>query len=39
MDRKPSYLDFDKTIYAWKPDIDYRAHPEEYRVGKVSRVF
>jgi Domain of unknown function (DUF4385) len=32
--RKPSYLDFDKSHYAWKPDIDYRKHPEEYRVGK-----
>ena len=34
MDRKPSYLDFDKCSYAWKPDVDYRAHPEAYRVGK-----
>ena len=31
---KPSYLEFDKTKYAWKPDVDYRAHPELYRVGK-----
>lgn len=31
---KPSYLDFDKSAYAWKPDIDYRAQSEEYRVGK-----
>ena len=22
-DRKPSYLTFDKSAYAWKPDIDY----------------
>lgn len=30
----PSYLDFDKDNYLWKPDIDYRRHPERYRVGK-----
>ena len=32
--RKPSYLHFDQATYPWKPDIDYRAHPELYRVGK-----
>ena len=32
--RKPSYLNFDKDSYAWRPDIDYRLHPELYRVGK-----
>lgn len=32
--RKPSYLDFDISTYAWKPDVDYRQHPELYRVGK-----
>jgi hypothetical protein len=31
---KPSYLNFDKASYTWKPDIDYRAEPEKYRVGK-----
>src|SRR6188768_1283512 len=31
---EPSYLDFDKSQYPWRPDVDYRAHPEEYRVGK-----
>lgn len=30
----PSYLDFDHKNYGWKKDIDYRAHPEAYRVGK-----
>ncbi|RYE06046.1 MAG: DUF4385 domain-containing protein [Rickettsiaceae bacterium] len=30
----PSYLNFDKTKYKWKNDIDYRQHPEEYKVGK-----
>lgn len=34
MSDKPSYLNFDKPSYAWKPDIDYRQHPELYRVGK-----
>jgi len=32
--KKPSYLNFDHDAYAWKPDIDYREHPELYRVGK-----
>lgn len=32
--RKPSYLDFDKDSYPWKPNVDYRKHPEKYRVGK-----
>jgi hypothetical protein len=31
---KPSYLDFDKSKYHWRPDIDYREQPEKYRVGK-----
>ncbi|WP_025144908.1 DUF4385 domain-containing protein [Pedobacter jeongneungensis] len=31
---KPSYLNFDKGSYAWRPDINYREHPEMYRVGK-----
>lgn len=31
---KPSYLNFDHSKYLWKPDIDYRKHPELYRVGK-----
>lgn len=34
MGDKPSYLNFDKPAYAWKPDIDYRQHPELYSVGK-----
>ncbi|HEY9679396.1 MAG TPA: DUF4385 domain-containing protein [Drouetiella sp.] len=32
--RKPSYLNFDSSSYAWKPGVDYRKHPEQYRVGK-----
>lgn len=31
---KPSYLNFEISKYAWKADIDYRAQPEAYRVGK-----
>ena len=31
---KPSYLNFDGSTYAWRPDVDYREHPELYRVGK-----
>jgi hypothetical protein len=34
MHRQPSYLNFDTSKYTWKPDINYRAHPEQYRVGK-----
>lgn len=34
MNRKPSYLNFDLKSYPWKPDVDYRKHPEEYKVGK-----
>lgn len=30
----PSYLNFDKSSYGWRPDIDYRERPELYRVGK-----
>ena len=31
---KPSYLNFKKSSYAWKADIDYRKEPEKYKVGK-----
>jgi len=31
---QPSYLDFNIKTYPWKPDIDYRKHPEKYMVGK-----
>jgi hypothetical protein len=34
MQQKPSYLDFDHKDYNWKKGIDYRAHPEQYKVGK-----
>lgn len=32
--RKPSYIDFDKKRYAWRPDVDYKKNPEKYKVGK-----
>ncbi|KQT18165.1 cytoplasmic protein [Chryseobacterium sp. Leaf404] len=32
--QKPSYLHFNSKEYAWKPDTDYRKHPELYKVGK-----
>lgn len=31
---KPSYLNFNIGTYPWKPDINYRLHPELYKVGK-----
>jgi hypothetical protein len=31
---KPSHLGFDHATYPWKAGVDYRAHPELYRVGK-----
>ena len=34
MNDKPSYLNFNKPAYPWKPDIDYRERPWDYRVGK-----
>ena len=34
MPSKPTYLNFDVSTYAWKPDVDYRANPQLYRVGK-----
>jgi len=32
--RLPSYLDFDHESYGWKSNIDYRKHPELYRIGR-----
>ena len=32
--RTPSYLNFEKHSYPWKPGIGYRQEPEKYRVGK-----
>lgn len=32
--RNPSDLNFDRSQYGWRPGVDYREHPELYRVGK-----
>jgi hypothetical protein len=32
--RRPSYLDFDKSAYSWKAGVDYRKNPNLYRVGR-----
>jgi hypothetical protein len=31
---QPTYLNFDHSRSHWRPDVDYRANPELYRVGK-----
>ncbi len=31
---RPRDRDFDRSAYRWRPDVDYQAHPEQYRVGK-----
>jgi Domain of unknown function (DUF4385) len=31
---KPSYLNFNKAAYPWKPGINYRSRPKRYCVGK-----
>ncbi|MCP5378665.1 MAG: DUF4385 domain-containing protein [Rickettsiaceae bacterium] len=31
---RPSYINFNKTTYYWKRDVDYRKDPYLYRVGK-----
>lgn len=34
MSDTPSYLNFNKAVYAWHQEIDYRNEPEKYYVGK-----
>src|SRR4051794_4665075 len=34
MPKLPTYKNFNKASYRWKSTIDYRQHPEEYRVGR-----
>ena len=31
---KPSYIEFDKTDFNCRPDVDYSAQPEAYRSGR-----
>ena len=33
-DKLPTYVTFNKANYPWKATIDYRLHPEAYRVGR-----
>ncbi len=32
--QRPRRLGFDAAAYPWKPEIDYRRHPEAYQVGR-----
>ncbi|RBQ11299.1 DUF4385 domain-containing protein [Pedobacter miscanthi] len=34
LSRRPSYLDFDLKGYPWRKEVDYKQHPDLYRVGK-----
>ena len=34
---KPSYLNFDKASYAWRPNVDYRANPEPTASARANR--
>ena len=34
INKRPSYLDFDRAKYFWKSNINYRQYPTKYRVGK-----
>ena len=31
---KPTYVGFKKEEYHWKPDVDYKQNPLEYRIGR-----
>ena len=31
---KPTYVGFEQDKYHWKPDVDYRDNPLEYRIGR-----
>ncbi len=31
---RPRRLRFDADTYPWKPDVDYRRHPDAYKVGR-----
>ena len=34
MEKLLSYINFNKQAYPWKKGVDYRLHPELYRVGR-----
>ena len=31
---KPTYVGFEQDKYHWKPDVDYKQNPLEYRIVK-----
>ena len=31
---KPTYVGFEIDKYHWKPDVDYKQNPLEYRIGR-----
>ena len=31
---KPTYVGFEQEKYHWKPDIDYKQNPLQYRIGR-----
>ena len=31
---KPTYVGFEQDKYHWKPNVDYRDNPLEYRIGR-----
>ena len=31
---KPTYVGFEVDKYHWKPDVDYKQNPLEYRIGR-----
>ena len=34
MNNKPTYVGFEQDKYHWKPDVDYKQNPLEYRIGR-----
>ena len=31
---KPTYVGFEQDKYHWKPDVDYKQNPLQYRIGR-----
>ena len=31
---KPTYVGFEQDKYHWKPDVDYKQNPFQYRIGR-----
>ena len=34
MNNKPTYVGFEHDKYYWKPDVDYKQNPLQYRIGR-----